>query len=311
MNLFGLCEQLGESTPSRAVPPWSLGCFERRSIVFHTGQSDETTRVIWLQSHGLTADFRLAPDLPLLRSPADLTQCSAAELRTLLEAEAGVARTHWDGAQMSWHDWTSFQVHDKWPEPGILRRVGSSLVEFAPSGAYVEDWRLQSLCRGPLIALRLLEERELRDGALRHRGGALIVAGQCAAWIRGRPKPLGGIRRISDLLRQAPSRELLDRVFSFVGSFGISSAPGSEYVCTVSTSSWTIGEPLLSLDGFERDTSDPSRLVQNTPEVVRLFEVETIQFDPPTCIETAASDAAREWLVDEAGTLLRLATRPA
>ena len=46
-----------------AVPSWTLGCFHRRCITFATGVEDPSTRVIWIQSHGLTADLRL----PLVR----------------------------------------------------------------------------------------------------------------------------------------------------------------------------------------------------------------------------------------------------
>src|SRR5262249_8094512 len=156
-------------------------------IMFFDGASDTTTEVIWLQTRGLTGDFRLPPARPRLSKREDLWSCDEEALAILLDMEAGVSRTRWDGALMSWHDWVGFQTHGKWPEPGARRRVGDCLIECAPSGAYVEDWRLEAPGDGPLVGLELIEERDARDGTVRHRGGALLVCGRHAAFVRGRP----------------------------------------------------------------------------------------------------------------------------
>jgi hypothetical protein len=95
------------------------------------------------------------------------------ELLELAGTEGGLARTCWDGPLMSWSEWVSFQTHAKWPEAGRLERVGNCLIEFAPSGAYVEDWRAEPCGAGPLIGMWLLEEVERETGAVRHRGGGL------------------------------------------------------------------------------------------------------------------------------------------
>jgi hypothetical protein len=182
MNLWELATSATAATLDGA-PPWALGCFRRRSITFYDGSTDSTTQVFWLQTHGLTVDLRLSPDRPRLRDRAALFTCSPDEVRQLLQAEAGVARTRWDGHSMSWHDWVGFQTYVKWPEPGALRRVGDCLIEFAPSGAYVEDWRLEPPGQGPLLGLELLEERDRTDGAVRHCGGALVVCGRLRGFL--------------------------------------------------------------------------------------------------------------------------------
>ena len=46
----------------------------------------------------------------------------------------------------------------KFPELGEMRRVGECCLEFAPSGAYVEDWRMQPGTAGLAASLVLLAE---------------------------------------------------------------------------------------------------------------------------------------------------------
>src|SRR4029077_8972561 len=137
---------------------------------------------------------------PLLTGATPLAERAPEELSALAEVEGGLARTRWDGRAMHWSDWTSFQTHDRWPEPGALRRVGDCLTEHAPSGAYVEDWRFQPSAPGPLLGLRLVEERDTDRVELVNRGGGLVVCGQHAAFVRGRPRSLPGGRNLSDVV---------------------------------------------------------------------------------------------------------------
>jgi hypothetical protein len=166
MNLDQLVDVVGFTRIGPGVPGWTLGCFRRRSITYFTGEEDAGTQVIWLQSRGLTFDLRVNP-----------------RRRDL--AEGGLAATRWDGSLMSWSDWISFQPHGRWPEPGKLTRVGDCLVEFAPSGAYVEDWRWRSRGATLLAGLRLVQERALRTGALRPASGGLVVCGADAGFVAG------------------------------------------------------------------------------------------------------------------------------
>jgi hypothetical protein len=258
-----------------SVPDWTLGCFRRRSITFFDGRTDDATRVYWLQSRGLTADLRLSPGRP----DRALADCTAAERAALAEVEGGLAATRWDGELMSWSGWTAFQTRDKWPEPGILRRVGDCLIEHAPSGAYVEDWRLQPSAPGPLVGLRLVEER-LGDQVV-HRGGGLIVCGDHAALVLGRPH-LGA-----------------EALFAFEASYAV--RRGGELVVVASTLPEREGQPLLPEDGF---TLDGDRVVQRIGPRQRLFTVDTLEARHTFRPETSATAEARAWLARESGTLL-------
>ncbi|HYQ15017.1 MAG TPA: hypothetical protein VEQ58_04655 [Polyangiaceae bacterium] len=318
MELLELCSLQSTSPASGRVPPWTLGCFRRRSITFFNGESDDTTQVFWLQSRGLTADLRLAAERPRPESRELLAQLSLAELSKLAEAEGGVSPTRFEpdavsGVELSgtmhWPDWTAFQLHAKWPEPGNLRRVGDCLIEYAPSGAYVEDWRLQTSGDGPLVGLSLLDERDATSGAVLHRGGGLVVAGDHALFVRGRAESLPAAARLSDLLeRAAREPKLLDLVFGFEASYARRDSAG-RYVITASTLPWREGKPLLSLGGFAvHDGVVTQKARENGRGIERRFQIDTLEPSYEDWLATPATAAAVSWLGSEA-TLLRAARK--
>ena len=319
MELLELCSLHGTMPPSGGVPVWTLGCFRRRSITFFNGDSDDATLVLWLQSRGLTGDLRLAADRPKPLSREALADLSLAELLRLAEAEGGISPTRFEAAAVSgvelsgtmhWPDWTAFQVHDKWPEPGELRRVGDCLLEYAPSGAYVEDWRLQASGDGPLIGLTLLEERDAKSGQVTHRGGGLVIAGEHAIFVRGRAEALPAAARLSDLLERAASEpRLLDSIFGFEASYARRDGSG-RYVVKASTLPWREGRPLLALGGF---TLEDGFVVQKAREkeraVERRFRVDTLESSYEDWLATPATSRAVAWLAAEEQTLLRAARK--
>jgi hypothetical protein len=319
MELTELCSLQGTTPPSHSVPAWVLGCFRRRSITFFNGDSDDSTLVVWLQSRGLTADLRLAADRPRPKSREELAELSLAELLQLAEVEGGVSATRFESAPsanvelagtMHWPDWTAFQVHAKWPEPGQLRRVGECLTEFAPSGAYVEDWRLQPSGAGPLVGLSLLEERDSKSGQLLHQGGGLVITGEHALFVRGRAAALPRVARLSELMeRAATDPALLDVVFGFEASYARRDGSG-RYVITDSTLPWREGKPLLSTGGF---SIEDGVLIQRAREqargIERRFQIDTLEESHEDWLATPASPAALSWLNAEEGTLLRSAKK--
>ncbi len=152
-------------------PRHLLGAFRRKSITFCTGLTDEVTPVYWFQSRSFTLDLRL-PGLD----------------DTALTARQGwVGDTLWDAqrGEMSWSVARSYQPRNQWPEPARLAFIGNSVLEFAPSGAYVEDWR-QLAAPGPLLGLRLHLLREHATGTDHAMDGGLIVAGAHMALARSR-----------------------------------------------------------------------------------------------------------------------------
>jgi len=307
MHLFELTRvPVAALTPS--VPQWALGCFRRRSISFFTGEVDDTTEVLWLQSRGLSADFRRTPGTPHCESLRALGERSPAELLALARVEGGLARTRWDGQAMHWSDWVSFQTHGKWPEPGRLERVGDCLIEFAPSGAYVEDWRWQPSGVGSLIGLSLLEEKDLESGAVLHRGGGLIVCGRHAAFVRGRAQELPLGPALPDFLQAHPGdAAALGAAFSCDAAFGTASPGQDDFVVTLGTLPWRVGQPLLNLEGFSYPTADGQVLQYLEAEgrpIERRFHVDTLEGEFQGSDATLPSPRARAWLEKERAALL-------
>jgi hypothetical protein len=313
MHLFDLFDLPDAPRPDlgASVPEWVLGCFRRRSITFFTGAEDAQTEVIWLQSRGLSADFRRMPPRVSVASQAAMSRLGLDDLLALSRVEGGLARTRWDGELMHWSHWSALQTHAKWPEPGRLARVGGCMIELAPSGAYVEDWRYQSCQRGPLVGLELIDERDASDGTVLHRGGGLIVCGEHAALVRGRPEPLPEGSRLEDFVRaHAADPEALARAFAVEASYGTASAVRDAFTVTFSTWPWREGEPLSSLDGFalSNDGLLSQRVDDAGRRVERRFHIDTVEREFSAELATSATPGTEAWFERELGATL--ATHP-
>lgn len=297
--------------PAQGVPDWMLGFFKRRAISFADGLTDVQTHVCWFQSRNFTIDLRL-PQTDRQVPAKPLSACSAEELQALANYEGWEALCSWENEVLSWHTDTSFQVHNRWPEPGVLKRIGNCMIEFAPSGAYVEDWRLQSSTPGALIGLRLLDEKDLESGVVHHRGGGLIVCGEHAAMVLGRAYPLESGTPLRDqVTHRVDDPQWLNRAFNFETSV----AEGTlleGFKVTRSTLAGRIGQPLLSLDGFER-MADGKHLTQTllvdgrTRE--RRFVIDTLEPHLRYDQATGFTPEAAQWYARESLTLSHY-TRP-
>lgn len=295
--------------PAQSVPEWMLGCFKRNRITFANGLTDQQTHVFWLQGRNQTIDLRLPIEQAQVRSP--LMQCSPEQLETLANYEGWYAQSTWHNDKLSWSGGTSLQLHNRWPEPALLQRIGNCMMEFAPSGAYVEDWRLQSSQPGALISLRLLEERDLHSGELRHQDGALIITGDWAGLVLGRkaPLPAGSQHdQLRDRIRQANyASDLISQAFNFETSVAQGSLEQG-YTTTFSTCHARIGSELCTLEGFTLD-SELGLLIQdthahNTP-IRRRFLIDTLEPDYAFCASSHSTPEAEHWFNAEASTLAR------
>jgi hypothetical protein len=318
--------QLVEVYAQRAqgsVPDWMLGFYKRYSISFANGLTDMETHVCWLQSRNFSIDLRLPRDADqVVNKPlADYTD---QELQQLANYEGWLAASDWDGSMMSWQEATaSFQVHNRWLEPAILKRVGNCMMEFCPSDAYVEDWRLQPSNSGPLIGLNLIEERDLSSGKIRHKGGGLIVCGDYAGLVLGRGQELADMlpgATVKGLVAQASGNaELLISLFNFETSVAQGSLQ-QEFKVVHSTKASRLGEELFSLDGFERIAADDDgnlagmELIRQTLTIAgvaceRIFSVDTLEPQINFSQSTASTTDAEAWFKRESTTLARYAQR--
>ena len=296
--------------PETSVPDWMLGCFRRHCISFANGESDTETLVFWFQSCNFTIDLRL-PNMSARTPALALTDCSPADLQMLASYQGWFAMSEWDGAMMNWHSETSLQLHNCWPEPAQLHRTGNCMMEFAPSGAYVEDWRLQPSAAGPLVGLQLLEERNMTTGKVEHRGGGLIICGDYAALVRGRARSVKQLAApLADAVACATPADVAD-LFAFETSVARGTLELG-YTVQHSTVAGRAGQPLLALHNadWQRDGEHILQtLKQNGEEIELRFAIDVLsaRHDFSQC--SPMPESAHAWFAREAETLTRY-TRP-
>lgn len=320
MQLAQLIETCAQR-PKLSVPAWMLGFYKRHSISFANGMTDTNTHVCWLQSRNFSIDLRLPTEEDQVVHK-QLTEYNAEELQQLANYEGWLAASDWDGNLLSWQEATAtFQVHNRWLEPAILKRVGNCMMEFSPSDAYVEDWRLQPSASGPLIGLHLLEERDLSSGKIRHKGGGLIVCGDYAGLVLGRGQELPDIlpgTMIKGLVAKASGNaDLLASLFNFETSVAQGSLQQG-FKVTHSTKAGRLGQDLLPLDGFERIVPNEDGNLAGM-EIIRqqlsiegrlcerIFSVDTLEPNISFNQSTASTTDADAWFKRESTTMARYA----
>jgi hypothetical protein len=314
-ELLGHC-----SNPSQnGVPDWLLGCFRRYSIMFANGLADTKTQVYWLQSRNFTIDIRLPINAELFAAKplADYTE---QELLQLADYEGFSANTDWNGEMLSWQDAdASFQIHNRWTEPATLKRVGNCMIEFCPSDAYIEDWRLQVSTPGELICLRLIEERELDSGTVRHKGGGLIVCGDYAGLVLGRAETVkkpSVETTLKTMVAQAGGNiAALSKLFNFETSVAHGSLEKG-FKVKHSTQASRIDRDLFPLDGFESPVIYKheslgnieiirQKLVIDGKACERLFLIDTVEPYISFSQATAVRAETKVWFERESPTLTR------
>jgi len=264
VTLATLLAMLPPRTADPVFPSHMLGAFRRHSITFYNGLTDIATRVFWFQSRTFTIDLRLSDGAA---TPVDQRQGWIGD--TMWDSEAGA---------MSWRVAASYQSHDQWPEAARLLPIGNSVIEIAPSGAYVEDWRQQAK-HGPLLGLRLTAVVDAASGASEPREGGLIVAGAHGALAVARPA-----QAVAD-------REACEVSVAFDGDR-----------VTWSTQTARYGAPLIP-GTFALEPDGTVTLVQST----RTLRFVVDAFVPHLTFgnETPCTDAAAAWWRREAAHLAR------
>lgn len=271
-----------------AFPRHLLGAFRRKSITFCTGVTDETTQVYWFQSRSFTIDLRLPDD-----GGTPLT-----------ERQGWVGDTLWDGdlEQLSWSVTASYQPRNQWPEPASFRYIGNSILEFAPSGAYVEDWRQQAE-RGPIMGLRLMSVIESKGRREVPMAGGLILAGRHLAYAQSRlPDIDHRLLAVGDLESALATGAVSAHD---IESHEVSVAIGSDTVA-LSTRTALIGQSILS-GVFELQDDGSIILTRKDEEVERRFRFVLDLYVPDFTFgwRTACTPDALKWLDREARHLAR------
>jgi hypothetical protein len=227
------------------VPDEMLGCWRRAWIEFADGTRDDTTTVVWLQTESLMADVRIAADRDDLRGRAGLHECTADDLRAIASADASSGFTDCspvvigaDGvraATATWHTrghGVNFQPVSAFPEPGLMEWNDDATVmmERAPSGAYVEEWRLVPGSRDRLSVTQVDDETVYR-------------AGPIAVFVRDRRVAIPRPARLQELLGDhEDDRPMIEALLDC--EFSVAELDGGQWTIIASTLPWREGEVL-------------------------------------------------------------------
>lgn len=185
------------------------------------------------------------------------------------------------------------------------------MMEFCPSDAYVEDWRLQPSKPGPLVGLRLTREVNKTTGQQIRRDGGLIICGDYAALVLGRPSSIAssGTNALREMAEQSVGdQNRLSALFEFETSVATGSLADG-YTIQFSTRPDRRGKTLISLDGFHL-ADDPDSLTQtctseNGEVIERHYRIDTIETEIPYAQHTSTTAQARQWFNAESETLCR------
>jgi hypothetical protein len=231
------------ATPT--VPDLMFGCWRRAWIEFSDGRFDDTGTVVWLQTQSLMADVRIGADRIVLADRAGLHECTFGELRSIALSDSSSGHTECgpvvvgpDGvrsATASWHTrghGVNFQPVSMFPEPGLMtwNDDGTVMCEGAPSGAYVEEWRLVPRSRDPLTVTQVGGDRIYR-------------AGDTAVFVRDRAIPIPRPARLPELLDEFENdRQMIEALLDC--EFSVAERTGDDWVITTSTLPWRQGQVL-------------------------------------------------------------------
>ncbi|MET0360604.1 MAG: hypothetical protein ABW048_02525 [Sphingobium sp.] len=283
MNLASLLDALPpRPIDGLAFPRNLLGAFRRKSISFCTGVTDEKTIVYWIQSRTFSIDLRLTEggDTPVA------------------DRQGWVGDTLWDDTtrQLSWQIARSYQPRNQWPEPAGLSFIGNCVLEFAPSGAYVEDWRQQS-SRGPFLGLRLTAMIDETTGDKVAMAGGLVIAGENLACARSRPPRIDDALQSVIGLKEALAAGVATE--AEVESYEVSVAVGSHRI-THSTQPRRQGEMIGAGDFSIRPdgTVAEAKLIDGNPCTL-LYDVDMFEPHFTFDIQTPSTSEALDWMEQE------------
>lgn len=241
---------------NQTVSEHMLGCWHRRYIRYKDGVEDKSTRVIWLQTPSGLCDMRISAERPDFSKRIRLSDCSDDELIALAEQDCACGITILDETAVpyptaTWEGGDSgfmYQPVINFPEDGWFEweEEGTCMLEYAPSGAYEEDWRLQDNSR-TFAAHLLCQDSETTTN--------LYVAGAHAMLAVDRAVAINEERPLQELVAESTNDR--HRIYAYLDSefsYAISKV-NNDYAIVLSTLPWREGQT-LSLDwlsGLDKD----------------------------------------------------------
>jgi len=222
-----------------------MGCWRRAWIEHADGKRDDTGVVVWLQTESAMVDVRVAGDRGDFSGCTSLKECTIDQLRAIASSDGSSGWTECgspvedaDGVRMATAEWhtrghgINFQPVSAYPEPGLMTWNDDATVmhERAPSGAYVEEWRLIPGSRDRLSV------ETVADGS----GTTVYRAGPVAVLVRDRIQPIPRRARLVELVDEfADDRATLEGLLDC--EFSIAEQQKGRWTITTSTLPWLEG----------------------------------------------------------------------
>jgi len=222
-----------------------MGCWRRAWIEYVDGRRDETAVVLWLQTESAMVDVRVAGDRGDFTGRTSLKECTLDQLRAIAASDGSSGWTECspvvendDGTRTATAQWhtrghgINFQPVSAYPEPGSMtwNRDATVMRERAPSGAYVEEWRLVPRSRDRLSV------ETLADGS----GTTVYRAGPVAVVVRDRMQPVTRQARVLELVDEfADDRATVEGLLDC--EFSICEQHRGRWTITTSTLPWLEG----------------------------------------------------------------------
>ena len=241
-----------------------LGCWHRRYIRFEDGAEDTSTRVIWLQTPSGLVDLRISAERPDFSKRLQLSDCSNDELIALAEQDCSCGITildetatpyptaRWEGGGSGFMQ----QPVINFPEDGWFewKEEGACMLEYAPSGAYEEDWRLQDNSQD--FAIHLL----CRDSETTTN---LYIAGAHAVLAIDRSIVISQERPLQEIVSENIADR--DRVYAYLDTeFSYARCEdSSEYEIVLSNLPWREGQ-ILPLQWLLDSDNDAAVITDTT-----------------------------------------------
>ncbi len=246
------------------VPNKMLGCWKRRYIKYDKGETDTSIRVVWLQTLSAMVDIRIPPRTLDFSSGSRLEDYSLAQLTELAAQDCGTGVTRMDEftkpyATASWdsgaHD-AYIQPVENFPEDGWIewQEEGQCMMEWAPSGAYEEDWRLLNNSRGYVA-----DFHNVNPG----KKEFVYVAGDHAVYVRGRDVDIQEQRPLQEIVQaNRNNKDYIRALVDVEFSYAVRNHPKHEFHIELSTLPYREGQRLnlgflLDMGMEEKRVKDP------------------------------------------------------
>jgi len=228
----------------KSLPNWLTGVWRRLSIEIDEGY-DNTTQVIWLQTHCCFGDIRIPANRPNLSGKFSLEELNDTEKIALSKQQgfAGIATL--EGSTCQWHRYIDYQPFSSVQDIGKFYWEGDILIELGVEASYKEEWQQIDDGQGDFTALVAFAPSNTETWQ-----GCLVTAGDYFIYIWNRNLILPPADSLTALMM---SDRLQTTYLDCEISFGVCNSGRVPWEIRLSTLPWREGQSLWSLEDLQID----------------------------------------------------------